>query len=104
MLIYLELCAFDVFHDNFKQDGNLSLYAEEFLIVNQNFMERFEEHELPEYIIRLSLAARRNIKNFMGSLKEMDCLFEKASFDEDATLGVLRKAAFNNSGLVGFCL
>lgn len=72
--------------------------------VNKALMERFKSFAEPQEIIHLAVASRLENNYLVRSLNEMDCPFEKAGFNNEAGLGLLRNAIMAHTDVSQFVL
>ena len=104
LICHLEGEAFDVYYDLFTKDGNLVEDAKEYSVVKAALIEHFKPQVQPDDIIRQAMGAELKNEDLLGSLREMDRLYEKANFNEEAKFGLLRSAVMEHLDLAQFAI
>ena len=104
LLAHLEGEAFDFYYETFAKDGALTEEAMNYALVKKAFFDRFGVKTEPSDDIRSAINAVLDPEDLLGSLKTMDHLFEKASFNGEAKFGLLRNALSRFPELAQFAI
>ena len=73
-------------------------------MVKDALMEHFKPQLQPDDHICQGMAAKLKNEDLLGSLREMDRLYEKANFNEEAKFGLLRSAVMEHLDLAQFAI
>ena len=104
LLRYLEGDAFDFFYQAFVKNGDSSADGSHYQKVKKALVERFAPVESPEDVIRDAMTGRLSFGDLSGSLRNSDRLDEKAGFNDEAKLGLLRNAVMEHLELAQFAI
>ena len=100
----LEGDAVDVYYDLFTRDRNFVEEAKEYSGVTAALIEHFKPQVQPDDIICQSMAAVWKNEDLVGSLLELDRLYVKLNFNEEAKFGLLRSAVMEHLDLAQFAI
>ena len=78
--------------------------ASDYQAVKKALIDRSDSVPEPEENIRLAVVSRLDGNDLLASLNEMDCRFEKASFNTEAKFGLLRSAVMEHVDVSQFVL
>lgn len=104
LLAHLDSDAFRFFFDRFTKDGELTVEAHDFSVVKKAFIEEFQDEEEQQDVIRKATEAKLDEQELLGSLMNMEKLFDHAKFDESAKFGFLRMAVMKLPQLATFAM
>lgn len=92
LLSHLDGRAFDFFYEKFAEDGGLKPSASNYKGVKKALIDEFDKPADPQDDIRRAVNASIDPDNLTGSLRDMDRVFAKAMFNDEAKFGLLRNA------------
>ena len=95
-LCYLEGDALEFFYNAFFKNRDIKAEGSDCQNVKRALVERFASVESLEDVIRDAMAARISFGDLIWSLRNADRLYEKAGFNEEARLGLLRNAVMEH--------
>lgn len=104
IVVYLGEVPFASYYDRFTQDGELIDDANDYKIVREWLLSTFGKKLDLDEIIRQGVEARVDFNRLGESVAEIDNLYRKAGFNEEAKFGLLRKAVTQHRGLARFVL
>ena len=73
-------------------------------MVKKALVERLAPVESPEDVIWDAMAARISFRELSASLRNSDCLYEKARFNDEAKFGLLRNAVMEHLEVAQFAI
>lgn len=104
LLANLDRAAIAVYLDTFAKDRELTSEALDFSVVKNAMFERYVEKVNVEEVLKPSINARLSDRNLNESLRDMERFFEKAKFNEESKLGMLRSALMQQPKLAEFAI
>lgn len=104
ILCHLEGAAFDFYYETYSRDGGLSEAAGDWKEVKKALADRFVVTARPEEEIQKAIACRLEVDALLPSLEQMEKLYEKAGFNEEAKYGLLRNAVMGHLEVAQFAI
>ena len=101
---YYSSTAVGVVYDTYSRNGKLTDDAGDYQAVKKAMINRFESVTGPVEHIRRAVSGRLHQSDLLGSLNEIDRCFDKAAYDAEAKLGLLRNAVMEHADVAQFVL
>ena len=104
ILCPLEGAAFDYYYDKYSHNGSLTEAASDCDGVKSALSDRFTETPRPEENIQKAMICRLDGRNLLASMVEIDKLYKKAGFNDEAKYGLLRNAVVAHLDVAQFAI
>ena len=104
LIAYLGGRAFDAYYEKFTSDCDLIDDAKDYAKVRAWLLTEFAPQEDHADCIQRAVKSRLNPQDLVGSIQELDRIYEKAGFNDQAKYGLLIQACMNVPDLAQFTI
>ena len=104
ILCHLEGSAFGYYYDTYSHNGSLTEAVSDWDGVKSALSDRFMETPRPEENIQKAMSCQLDIRNLLVSMDEIDKLYKKAGFSDEAKYGLLGNAVMAHLDVAQFAI